>query len=161
MLDTVLDVEVVRSAKRRKTIEARLVDGILRVHVPGWMSAEEEAKAVDKMRRRFERSAAAARIDLMARAERLAAAHDLPRPASITWAEQQTLWGTCTPSTGALRISSRLAAWPGWVLDYVIVHELAHLVEIDHNDAFHALEARYPKAERAIGFLIAQGWSWA
>jgi predicted metal-dependent hydrolase len=157
---SVLEVEVIRSAKRRKTIEARLVDGVLRVQLPGWMSAEDEAKAVDKMRRRFERAAVAQRIDLMTRAERLADRHELPRPTSITWAEQHTLWGTCTPSTGALRISSRLAAWPDWVLDYVIVHELAHLVEMNHNARFHALEARYPKAERAIGFLIAQGWNF-
>jgi len=161
LAESVLEVEVVRSARRRKTIEARLVDGVLRVQLPGWMSAEEEAKAVDKMRSRFERAAATKRIDLLARAERLAERHDLPLPASISWAEQQTLWGTCTPSTGVLRISSRLAAWPDWVLDYVIVHELAHLIELNHNERFHILEARYPKAERAIGFLIAQGWSFA
>lgn len=156
-----MHVEVVRSAKRRKTIQARLVDGVLRVHVPGWMSQLEEQAAVDKMRLRFERAEVASRIDLMARATRLAERHDLPLPASICWAEQQTLWGTCQPSTGAVRISSRLAAWPDWVLDYVIVHELCHLVELAHNAAFHALEERYPKKERAVGFLIAQGWSFS
>ena len=81
-----MEVEVVRSAKRRKTIQARLVDGVLRVHVPGWMSLSEEAAAVDKMRLRFERAEVAARIDLMARATRLAERHDLPVPASICWA---------------------------------------------------------------------------
>ena len=156
-----MEVEVVRSAKRRKTIQARLVDGVLKVHVPGWMSQAEEAAAVDKMRMRFERAEVAARIDLMARATRLAERHELPRPASICWAEQQTLWGTCQPSTGAVRISSRLPAWPDWVLDYVIVHELCHLVELAHNATFHALEERYPKKERAVGFLIAQGWSFS
>ena len=156
-----MEVEVVRSAKRRKTIEARLVDGVLRIQLPGWMSATEEAQAVEKMRGRYERAAEAERIDLASRADRLADRHDLPRPASICWAEQQTLWGTCQPDAGTVRISSRLALWPDWVLDYVIVHELCHLVELGHNDAFHALEARYPKKERAIGFLIAQGWSFA
>jgi len=155
-----VDVEVVRSAKRRKTIEARLVDGVLRVQLPGWMSANEEAVAVAKMRKRFERAEETKRIDLLARAIRLAEQHALPVPASICWAEQQTLWGTCQPSSGAIRISSRLAGWPDWVLDYVIVHELCHLLELHHNAAFHDLEARYPKKERAIGFLIAQGWQF-
>ena len=53
-------------------------------------------------------------------------------------------------------MSTRLAAWPPWVLDYVLVHELAHLVEFDHSPAFHALVDRYPRAERARGFLIAK-----
>jgi predicted metal-dependent hydrolase len=46
---------------------------------------------------------------------------------------------------------------PRWVLDYVIVHELAHLVERGHGPAFNALVDRYAKAERARGYLIAKG----
>jgi predicted metal-dependent hydrolase len=41
------------------------------------------------------------------------------------------------------------------VLDYVLVHELAHLVVPDHSPAFHEIVDRYPRAERARGFLIA------
>ena len=66
-------------------------------------------------------------------------------------------WGSCTPSDGAVRISSRLAREPGWVLDYVIVHELAHLLVASHGQAFWALVNRYPRTERARGFLMARG----
>jgi predicted metal-dependent hydrolase len=95
-------------------------------------------------------------VDLEGRARRLARRFELPQPTTVVWAEQRSRWGSCTPSTGELRLSNRLAAWPPWVLDYVIVHELAHLVEFDHSPAFHALVDRYPLAERARGFLIAK-----
>jgi predicted metal-dependent hydrolase len=100
----------------------------------------------------------AAAIDLEARASRLAAQHDLPLPTSIRWVENQgTLWGSCTPENGTVRISSRLAGEPLWVLDYVVVHELAHLREPGHGPDFQAIVSRYPRAERAIGYLMAKG----
>jgi predicted metal-dependent hydrolase len=77
---------------------------------------------------------------------------------SIRWVEnQEWRWGSCTPADGAVRISSRVAAEPSWVLDYVIVHELAHLDVPCHDAAFWRIVNRYPKAERARGFLMARG----
>jgi predicted metal-dependent hydrolase len=57
---------------------------------------------------------------------------------------------------GELRSRRRCHPFPVWVLDYVLVHELAHLAVADHGPRFHALVARYPRAERAVGFLIAK-----
>ena len=154
-----MDVVVVRSAKRRKTVSAQMVDGRLRVSIPSWMSKADEQRYVDDMVRRRTRRRDADSIDLPARARLLARRHDLPEPVSIKFVDNQvSRWGSCTPVDRTIRLSSRLVAFPPWVLDYVIVHELAHLVEPGHGPRFQALVARYPKAERATGFLIAKGF---
>lgn len=70
---------------------------------------------------------------------------------------QQKRFGSCTPATGTIRISHRLAAMPAWVRDYVIIHELAHLEQANHGPRFWALVNRYPLAERARGYLMASG----
>jgi predicted metal-dependent hydrolase len=152
-----LPVTIIRSPKRRKTAQARMVDGRLEVRIPARASKAEEARLVEQFRRGFGRAETAAEIDLARRARRLAKAHDLPRPTDIRWVSNQAhRWGSCTPSTGVIRISDRLAAFPPWVIDHVIVHELAHLVERRHDARFHALVARYPLAERAEGYLLAK-----
>ena len=153
-----MDIEVVRSPRRRKTVSARRVDGVLRVSIPAAMTASEERRWVAEMVRRFERRERSGTVDLPARAAVLARRFDLPQPASIRWVDnQRARWGSCTPADGSIRVSSRLASFPGWVLDHVIVHELAHLVEPGHGPAFQALVSRDPLAERATGFLIAKG----
>jgi predicted metal-dependent hydrolase len=153
-----MEVEVVRSARRRKTVQAREVGGKIRVSIPATMSKAEESRHVADMVARLQRRRAAKEIDLTARAAAVAARLGLPRPASIRWVEnQERRWGSCTPAEGAVRISSRVAGYPPWVVDYVIVHELAHLAEAGHTRRFWELVARYPRAERARGFLIAKG----
>jgi predicted metal-dependent hydrolase len=151
-------VEVVRSRRRRKTVQAREVNGVLRVSIPATMTKADEERWVAEMMRRIERRAATDSVDLWRRADQLATRYRLRRPASIRWVDnQEWRWGSCTPADGAIRISSRLVSEPSWVLDYVIVHELAHLEVASHGAAFWALVNRYPKAERARGFLIARG----
>jgi predicted metal-dependent hydrolase len=153
----VFSVEVVRSTRRKRTVGARMVGPVLRVSVPSWMSAAEERRWVDEMTRRFQRQENASRVDLTRRAQLLAQRHGLARPTSIRWVSTMNeRWGSCTPSTGAVRLSDRLAAYPSWVRDYVIVHELAHLTHDSHSDAFWRLVNRYPLAERARGYLIAK-----
>lgn len=152
-----VDVEVIRSTRRRKTVQARLVGGVLQVSIPARMNADDERRWVHEMVARFERRRLAEPHDLEARAEVLAARYGLERPASIRWVDNQVWrWGSCTPADGTIRVSTRLASFPAWVRDYVIVHELAHLSEAGHGERFWALVNRYPRAERARGFLIAK-----
>ena len=77
---------------------------------------------------------------------------------SIRWVTNQNKrYGSCTPTTGEIRISHRLGKVPAWVLDYVLVHELAHLLEPNHGARFWKLVNRYPLTERARGYLMALG----
>ncbi len=151
-----MQTEVVRSSRRRKTVEARVVDGVLKVMIPATFTRTEERHWVAEMQKRIEAKTTSQEIDLAARAAELAHEHQLPVPHSIVFSSRQTQrWGSCTPSTGAIRVSNRLASFPSWVLDYVIVHELAHLTEPNHSRRFREMVSRYPLAERAKGFLIA------
>ena len=151
-----LPVVVVRSKKRRKTAQAILGDGVIRVLVPHWLNDREVEDMVSDLVPRVERKFRSDHVDLDARAATLADRFDLPRPRSIVWAEnQRKRWGSCDTRTGDIRMSIRLADYPPWVLDYVLVHELTHLVIADHSPAFRALVDRYPRAERARGYLMA------
>ena len=150
-------VEVVRSTRRRRTISAQMHDGVLRISIPNWMSKKEELASVENMVKRFEKKLATEAVDLAGRARTLAKAHDLRTPSVIEWNDSlKAVWGLCTPSTGHIRLSTRLVSFPTWVLDYVIVHELAHLHVSGHGPDFWALAHRYPRSERAIGYLIAK-----
>lgn len=149
---------MVRSPRRRKTVQAREVNGVLRVSIPATMTKADEEHWVEEMVRRMNRRTATRSVDLVRRAGQLAVRHRLSVPRAIRWSDnQEWRWGSCTPSEGTIRISSRLVTEPLWVLDYVIVHELAHLDVPRHDNQFWSLVGRYPLTERARGFLIARG----
>lgn len=149
--------EIIRSTRRKKTVQASVVDGVLRIRIPAHFDAKTEAHWVREMTARIERNRRTGSVDLSVRAGQLARRFGLPTPRSIEWsARQRTLWGSCTPAQGTVRISNRVAAFPPWVLDYVIVHELAHLEVSSHSRSFWELVDRYPRAERARGYLIAK-----
>lgn len=149
-------IDIVRSSRRERTVSASLRDGRIRVMVPDGLDADEETRLVDQVVERVTRKATSAQIDLETRVDRLAASYSLPKPASIEWSERQRkLWGSCTPEDGRIRVSSRLASMPGWVLDLVLIHEMAHLEVSGHGPRFQELVNRYELAERATGYLIA------
>lgn len=79
--------------------------------------------------------------------------------ASIKYVTNQNKqFGSCNYRRRTIRLSHRLAGMPEWVRDYVIVHEMAHIVEPNHNKSFWELVSRYGLAERARGYLLAQGF---
>ena len=156
------DVEVRRSARRRRTVTAYREGGRTVVLIPAAFSPAEErrwvAQMVAKLQTREERRrrSLGGDEDLMARARALSEAHldGLAEPTNVRWVDnQQRRWGSCTPADGSIRLSSRLRAMPEYVVDYVLVHELVHLLEPSHDARFWSLVARYPRAERARGFL--------
>lgn len=149
-------VRVIRSSRRQKTVSARMSDGVLVVRVPAWTTKDEEQALVSKVLTRFEEKRRCGHLPLEPRARELAARFGLPEPRSIQWSSRQRLrWGSCSTGSGDIRISTRLAGAPPWVLDHVIIHELAHLVVAEHSPEFQALVNRNPYAERAEGYLLA------
>ena len=156
-------IEIIRSPNRTKTASARMVEGTLVVRVPQGLSASEERRLVDSLAQKVlhkVRRTEGKLPDLQRRAAALNRRYfnGKLKVREIKWAtNQRHRYGSCTPSTATIRISDRLATMPSWVLDYVLVHELAHLVEPNHSPAFWQLVARYPFTERARGYLIAVG----
>jgi predicted metal-dependent hydrolase len=155
-------VEVRRSERRRRTVSAYRDGERVVVLIPGQFSRAEEREWVDRMLERLAaRDQRARRTDaeLATRARRLVTRYldEYPaagRPASVRWVSNQNgRWGSCTPADRTIRISDRIMDMPDWVIDYVLLHELVHLVVPSHSARFWALVARYPKAERARGYL--------
>ena len=153
-------IRIVASPNRRRTVSARVVDGVLELRVPAGMPQSERQEWAERMRARLERRLRRARptdTRLEERARALNRRHFDGRLhwTSIAFADQTSRWGSCTYAAGVIRISTRAAGLPDWVLDYLLVHELAHLEVPHHGPDFWALVNRYPLTERARGYLIA------
>jgi predicted metal-dependent hydrolase len=156
-------VRIVRSARRRKTVGARLEKGVLVIRAPATMTDSELAPIIDQLRTRMTRRE---RVKPLSDTDLEKRARELNRQyfdGQLKWhsiryvTNQNTRFGSCTPEDATIRLSHRLASMPIWVRDYVIVHELAHLVEGNHGPNFWKLVNRYPKTERARGYLMAVG----
>ena len=158
-------VEVRRSKRRRRTVSAYRDGDRIIVLVPATLTRAEEAEWVETMVARVERAEARRNPsddELLERAVSLSDRYfgGIALPESVGWVDNQSArWGSCTPGDRTIRLSARLQGMPTWVIDYVLVHELAHLIEPHHNDGFWAWVDRYPQAEKAKGYLL--GWSAA
>ena len=64
-------------------------------------------------------------------------------PGKLAYRNMKSRWGSCQPSTGRICINVRLALYPPQCLEYVVVHELAHLIVRGHGPEFHAVLDRY------------------
>lgn len=154
-----MEIVIKRSPRRKKTIQARMVDGTMEVLAPAKISDAALADHIIRLRARLEKRVAL-RDDssLNARADYLNKKYF---GGELSWnsisysSRQEHRRGSCNFSKKTILISQRLARMPQWVEDYVIVHELAHLLQPNHGKRFKAIMQRYPLTERAIGFLIA------
>ncbi|WP_301127979.1 M48 metallopeptidase family protein [Streptomyces cacaoi] len=152
-------VEVRRSARRRRTVSAYREGDRTIVLIPARMSAEEEARWVRVMLEKLAAQESRRRLgdeDLAERAAQLSEQYldGHACPASVRWVtNQNTRWGSCTPAEGSIRLSHRLQGMPEYVIDYVLLHELAHLLVPGHGPRFWRLLEAYPRTDRARGFL--------
>jgi hypothetical protein len=130
------------------------------VMIPSRFSKAEESRWVAEMVGRLDAGARRRRgfgdAALSRRAAELSTSYlgGRAQPESVRWvASMRTRWASCTPADGTIRMSDRLKEMPHWVRDYVLVHELAHLLVPGHGPDFWALVQRYPRTERARGYL--------
>ncbi len=159
-----LTVEFVRSARRRRTISAQLDGDRLIVQVPIGLKSEQERAWAERLGERL--VARQRRQELNQDRSLLQLTQELNRRyfggrlrfADVCYVtDQNGRFGSCTPTSGTIRISDRVARMPAWVRDAVLVHELAHLLEPNHSARFWELANAYPLMERARGYLIAVG----
>jgi predicted metal-dependent hydrolase len=162
---SITEIKIIRSSKRKKTVSARLNNGVLAISAPAKIPDKELDKIIARLRERLLKKKLKKELDrkqdLREIAEKLNRAYFGGR-LQITAIEysinQNSRFGCCNLKTGKILISHRLAAMPDWVRDYVIVHELAHLIVPNHSKPFHDLTAKYRWKERAIGYLMAKGY---
>ena len=154
-------VEIVRSRRRRKTVGAALQDGVLVIRAPASMSDTDLRPIIanfqKRMAKRYLPHTDAELTVLAAKMERLYFNGRLPSYTIRYVTNQNKRFGSCTPAQGTIRISHRLASMPHFVRAYVVVHELAHLLEANHGRRFWQLVNAYPLTERARGYLMAVG----
>lgn len=152
-------VEVIRSTRRRRTVSAYRDGDRTIVRLPAGLSATEEQRWIESMLSRLDAREDRGQLSDTALARRAKGLRErylqhAPPPASVRWVgNQHSRWGSCTVGERTIRISDRMAGMPGWVLDYVLVHELAHLLVAEHDAHFWRLVDRYPRAARARGYL--------
>ncbi len=159
------EVEIRRSSRRTRTLTVFREQGRLVAVVPARITRQQVDDLVPPLVARFLAKETRGQLpggdpELHARAVDLAERHlvgrlSVPLPEfQVAWSgNQQHRWGSCSPGSSRIRISDRLRTVPRWVGDYVILHELVHLVEPNHSARFWELLDGYPRAERARGFL--------
>jgi hypothetical protein len=158
------DIRIIRNKRRRRTVGARLEKDTMLVFAPRNIPAADLDSAIRTLKEKIEKQILRKELNkgrnLRHIAESLNRAYfnGLLKIEDIEYVTNQTSkFGCCDCGRRVIRISHRVSAMPDWVRDYVIVHELAHLVAPDHSPAFWKEVSRYPLAERARGFLIAKG----
>src|SRR4030067_1352353 len=156
-----MEIKVIRSPNRKKTIQARMVEDTLYVYLTLGMQHEEERKIIEKMKKKIDKKMQKKQINnddyLITKFDEVNVKffQGKLKVNSIEFVtNQERVNGSCTPNKGTIRLSHKLLDMPKWVLDYVIMHEMTHLVHPNHSKAFwtKADESKY--TARATGFLM-------
>jgi predicted metal-dependent hydrolase len=152
-------VEIRTSTRRHKTIAAHWEGDTIVVTVPHRLPKRDRQAYADELVAKLVADRTRSRPTDAALTERAAVlSHrylDGRAVASaVTWSSRQRRrWGSCSTAEGTIRISDLLKGVPGWVLDTVLVHELAHLIHPEHSAEFHQLVNRHPRMADSDVFL--------
>lgn len=161
-----MEVKIIRSPKRHRTVSARLVNGLLLVSAPLMLSQERLDKLVTGFKLKFARKKLKEGLDkeqnLLDLANSLNQKYfgNKLKLESIEYVTtQNSRFGCCNYRTSKIRISHKIGLLPEWVRKYVLIHEMAHLIEPNHSKVFWDIVARYKLSERARGYLMAASLS--
>jgi len=153
------EIRVVRSSRRKRSISAYREQGAIVIQVPARLSNSKVSEVIPEMVEKILTREAREKIsdsELFHRANELLHRY-LPEfsiaPASVTWRSMNERWGSCTTLDRTIRISDRLNGAPNYVIDYLLVHELIHLMIPDHGAEFEALLARFEESDKASAYL--------
>jgi predicted metal-dependent hydrolase len=159
------DVKVIRTKRRSRSASARMVKDTLYVRVPHCISDEDLQSIVKDFKVKIEKKLLKRQLNtdqaLGARARELNRQYfsGKLRLDSIEYVtDQNSKFGCCDYQLRKIRIAHHVASMPAWVRDYVLIHELAHLVHHGHDADFWATVAKYRHMERAKGYLLAKGY---
>jgi Protein of unknown function DUF45 len=152
------EVEVRASPRRKKTGTAHWSGSRIVVQIPARLRGRERTLFVDNLVERLltqRPQSNAGDASLEERAKMLAGMYnDGVEASSVRWVtNQQARWASCSPASREIRVSNRLRQCPEWVIDAVLVHELAHLQEADHSPRFYEIAERHPRQEDSALFL--------
>jgi hypothetical protein len=152
------EVEVRASPRRKKTGTAHWSGSRIVVQIPARLRGRERTLFVDNLVDRLltqRPQSNTGDASLEERARMLAAKYnDGIEASSVRWVtNQQARWASCSPASKEIRVSNRLRQCPEWVIDAVLVHELAHLQEADHSPRFYEIAERHPRQDDSALFL--------
>ena len=161
-----MKIKIIRSWKRKKTIGVREISGLIHLYLPADLSKKEEVRFIQWAKKRIKSQKKKrklreknADLDLEKRAKKFNMKYfdgELSwRKIGYSTKQNNYMFGNCNTKNKTIRISDRLLKMPKFVRDYVLIHELAHLKILKHGPKFRRLVNRYPKTERARGYLMA------
>jgi len=152
------EVEIRASTRRTKTGNAHWSGSRVVVQIPARLRGRARDEFVNELVDRLLQQrphTSGHDASLEERANVLAELYnDGVKPLSVRWVtNQRQRWASCSPATREIRVSTRLRQCPEWVIDAVLVHELAHLQEIDHSPVFYEIADRHPRHRECALFL--------
>ncbi len=153
------EIRVIRNSRRKRSISAYRESGAIVIQVPARLSKSKVSEVIPELVKKILTQEAREKMTdeaLFTRALELMKIY-LPeftiQPVSVQWRSMNERWGSCTTVDRTIRISSRLNGAPPYVVDYLLVHELIHLVFADHGPEFERLLARFEGSDRASAYL--------
>lgn len=153
-----MKLALIPSRKRRKTVSARVRNGVLELRIPSWLSKKRAREMGQSFLKKIRKKEIQKNSDqfLQKRAGLLNQKYlrGKLKGFNIVWSERQkSIFGVCDQRKKEIRISSRLKKAPFWVIDYLVLHELVHFLAPGHGKKFWQIVNQFPRTEKAKGFL--------